>query len=251
MHTIFLNRQVKWEGLLPVPDTSPRRKWWYLDEERDKTRWSISNINGMWVKVSRVIVRTGYYFEPTDIEPSNWPEMYDLIMIEQLKKCFPDLQLEHQQWLSAVHKLPEEFGRKVGQNAAYQMRGMWMRKLYELPHFRAYHRKRAFWYVNIPDVNQDFQQGKLDHVWLEVVRNRRHLVGTQYPATGGGMWDDYEPAGLSVSQSQMVHWCQGVFARTYEDYADHMVEVHPCDVLDVKPKNEVPDFSKWKGRRYE
>ena len=89
MKIIKLDVTPQFIGETIIPVEWPHRKWWYPITERDKERTSIDkSLIGKLVLVDKIIVRVGYFFQPTDVDYYHIRETVDEILKQQLSKVF-------------------------------------------------------------------------------------------------------------------------------------------------------------------
>jgi hypothetical protein len=212
-------------GQVPIPYTRPRRQWWYSIVDRHKERVFVDkSLVGKTVKVKRAIVRTGYFFEHTDINSWNIQETVDRIMTQKLERAgIKDVSKE------MLKSLITLFGHGIETSSIYLARKEWLYQVYRLPEYQKHKDLRTFWYVNIADVNPE------PEAEITITAIKAHQIGIHYPAhIPTSMYeDDYEPGGLCDSLYQQVYWGYGLIARNYEDFADNYYAIHPLDIESV------------------
>lgn len=231
---ILIAGKPEYVGDVVIPiNARPRRKWWYTLLDRHTTRTPIDkSLIGKQVYVRRCIVRTGYFFQPTDVDMIEIRPTVDKIMEQKLRQCFENAgKIEDQfpdVFKKAAQELETNFGWQAHKQALFEARGLWFHEAFNLEQYKSYRRLRTFWYVDIKDVDPT----PIHKVTIDKIR--RHWVGIQYPPeTYGGSWGedyDYMPGGLDKALYQQVYEAPFHF-RNYADYHDGWLEIHPLDIL--------------------
>lgn len=216
-------------GKVIIPPFRPRRRWWHMLKER-ATRVPIDKtLVGKDALVERVIMRTGYYFEYTDVGYLDLKDVVDNIMVAQLGRAFGySKNITPESYRNAAIRMADIFGRGMLNRAIYQARKAWLNEIYNLEDYKAYAHMRAFWYVDVQDVNTEIA------VWVKLTGVKQHVTGKHYPAYHGSDFNDYEPGGLSHGLQQAVYSANGLVARNCDDFYDGPVEIHPLDILQVR-----------------
>lgn len=213
----------------------PRRNKWYALPERHQERTPIDKaMVGKTVKVSRVIVRAGYLFTPTDVDDYALTEsVVKSHCADQLREtvmyCIPlylrdtiigSEQFDPSIFRHALDLLEAAWGKAIYRNELYSARDRWMYAAYAQPEYSKYKHLRTFWYAPVEE--------KHDTVPLTGIKYR--MCGIHYPPSGGH-YDDYDPGGLYDVCRQGVYTANANF-RMYDDYEiDMPVLIHPLDVI--------------------
>lgn len=214
----------------------PREKW-YRMPDREKQKFPCPTFReGDWVRADRLIVRTGYYYQPEDMPADLLRErliavvrmnancylsmkknhtLKSVLAIPEYSHTFEDVDLRYaDRYLEPVTQEQAEamlhvMGKGAGKSLEYKIRGAWMREMRQQLPLETKH-LRTFWYVDKPGFS------------IQADGRRTRKVGVWYPGYNGG-WssDDYDPPYLDEWNTQVLLRV-GNISNLF---------VHPADVI--------------------